>query len=235
MQKKINYWKRHYQQNINNFPDDLIKQVDKTIDKHPVGIDQINLMAKLIKKNLDLKQDYQLLDLCCGNGVITEKIGKFVKKVIAIDISEDLINIAKKYNRNNNIRYIRKNILKINNFFLYKFRYMYMHEALQLFEYNDFKLFLKKFSSVNLPIKILLMSIPDKSKIFLYYNTEEKKNFFQNTIFEDKPHMGKWWEKKELKNLANSCGFACEFLKKNSNIFNSYYRFDAMLKKKIYK
>jgi ubiquinone/menaquinone biosynthesis C-methylase UbiE len=52
-----------------------------------------------------INKDSMVLDVGCGGGRLTTSINKFVKKVIGVDYSKELIKYAKKYNSRKNIAY----------------------------------------------------------------------------------------------------------------------------------
>lgn len=55
--------------------------------------------------NKILQNDFDVLEIACGTGLVTFGIAETVKKIIAIDISSEMINVAKE----------KANKLKINN------------------------------------------------------------------------------------------------------------------------
>jgi len=83
-----------------------------TIGGQEVDDRQVELRVDSIVKNLRLASQDVLLDLCCGNGLLTKKISKYVSHIYAIDFSEGLISIAKAKNNSDNITYIIGDITK---------------------------------------------------------------------------------------------------------------------------
>ena len=61
----------------------------------PVGPDQIGMIDDAITKGLDLRPDDVLLDLCCGNGALTDLIFARCRGGIGVDFTPSLIDIAK--------------------------------------------------------------------------------------------------------------------------------------------
>lgn len=61
---------------------------------------------------LDLKNEDSLLDLACGQGVLSRKI-KPIKKYLGLDLSKDLIKFAKEHNRQNNHEFMVCDLSKI--------------------------------------------------------------------------------------------------------------------------
>ena len=77
-----NRWKSHYKNNVSAYPYDMFKQVDKTVNGMPVDLFQMELIEKAIVEGLSLSQKDQVLDLCCGNGIVTDRISKNVKNIV---------------------------------------------------------------------------------------------------------------------------------------------------------
>jgi ubiquinone/menaquinone biosynthesis C-methylase UbiE len=65
--------------------------------------------AKLINVTARLKSDTKVLEIGCGTGIFTKLLAETQANIIAVDISPDLLNIArrKKY-RHKNVSFINK-------------------------------------------------------------------------------------------------------------------------------
>ena len=90
------FWQKYRLVEINN-ENDLLYQVGRTINKKPISKEESDLYVQDIKNKLKLNGNDVLLDLACGNGIITYELSNYVKKVIGVDFSNPLIANAKKY------------------------------------------------------------------------------------------------------------------------------------------
>jgi hypothetical protein len=106
-----------------------------------------------------------------------------------------------------------------------------MYEALQHFSFNQLEKLLEKLSCLETGALIFFGSIPDKSKLKIYYDSDEKYAFFLECESEGRPHMGRWWLMEEIEHLASAYGFTATLLDQNSLLYTSYYRFNVLLKK----
>src|SRR5271166_6071040 len=88
------------------YDSDSLVQVGKTVGGVPVSIDFVSLIANSIRTALKLARADAVLELCCGNGLITFEIAKVCTKITGIDFSEPLIATARQ-------RYARRNICYI--------------------------------------------------------------------------------------------------------------------------
>jgi 2-polyprenyl-3-methyl-5-hydroxy-6-metoxy-1,4-benzoquinol methylase len=64
-----------------------------------------DIIAEDIMSKLEININDTVLDVCCGNGLITRKIANYSKEVYGLDFSEILIRTAKETNYNKNITY----------------------------------------------------------------------------------------------------------------------------------
>src|SRR5690349_17565385 len=76
-------------------PKDFQSQVMRTPYGKPVGQDQVELIVDGIERGLDIRPHDVLLDLCCGNGVITDPIFARCRGGVRVDFTPYLIEIAR--------------------------------------------------------------------------------------------------------------------------------------------
>ncbi len=70
-----------------------------------------NSIAKL-DHYLDLSQFQDILDVGCGTGALCNVLNQQGLNVIGIDPAEKMLNIAKKRNQGNNVKFIKANIIE---------------------------------------------------------------------------------------------------------------------------
>ena len=85
---------------------DLFVQVGKTVQKQPVQAEVFEAMVRQVVIALEPAPGDNLVDLCCGNGLVTHAVASFVKKIVAIDFAEHLINAARRFRSAPNIHYV---------------------------------------------------------------------------------------------------------------------------------
>lgn len=78
--------------------------------------EEAKLIINLIEKQLPLKPKSKILDLCCGNGRHSIQLSKRGYSVTGIDLSENLLTIARENARKHNtkIRFIQADMRNIN-------------------------------------------------------------------------------------------------------------------------
>lgn len=136
------FWKKHYDQKSKVVGQSLCKQVGKTVDGVEIDDQQLRYITENIIDILHLGHTDVVVDLCCGNGLITRNIAALVKKVIGVDFSEGLIDTAKSESYSGNITYIASDVLLLPQIFFGQSIKYYMYEALQHFSTEMFVKFL---------------------------------------------------------------------------------------------
>jgi cyclopropane fatty-acyl-phospholipid synthase-like methyltransferase len=226
-----NYWEIHFDSNSKTSDGSLFKQVGKTVNGLDVAIYQINLIVENIANALQLKTSDTIIDLCCGNGLITRQLAPLVKKIDAVDFSSSLIDIANEFKKFPNISYITSDVLNLTTQYLSGSNKVVMYEALQHFSFNQMEKLTEKLSCLETGALIFFGSIPDKSKLKNFYDTDKKYAFFLERERESRPHMGRWWTFEEIEHLASAHGFKTKHLHQDSLLYTSHYRFDVLFEK----
>lgn len=222
-----NYW--------NTFPKTVqphehFKQVGKTVNGIPISKYQFELIIESIKDGINLQTTDTVLDLCCGNGLITSELANLLSAIIGIDYSETLINIANTYHRTENIDYRQMSALdalKVDNPILPPFNKIYMYEALQHFRYRDLRSILLNILTVSSEdVIIFIGSIPDKKRLWNFYNTPSRKfDYFLRKII-GKDAIGTWWTKEYIESVCDQIGLRSECILQKEVLYTSHYRFN---------
>lgn len=215
--------------------EDLLFQVGKTVRGKVISKEQLALDVLELNKNLNLNANDRLLDLCCGNGVISLQLSKYVDKVIGLDFSKSYIFNAKRYSCNVNTEYFDINILdqtELNKKLeKYKITKVLMNDCLAYFNPQTLNQIIGTLSNYN--IEIVCSSILDYDKKWSFYNTIKRKwdYFLDIYIYNNKSGIGYWWKKEELIKISNTNNFLCEFYHHQSLNHTGHYRFNMKLKK----
>lgn len=232
--RKLNmrdYWKDLYDTVSKKPGSSLLEQVGKTLNGKPLPDDQVELIAWSAAKALKLTGRDLLIDLCCGNGLITERVAPLVSRAWAVDFSKGLIEVAKRNSAAANIKYAHADVLNLDAGYFAGHRKVLMNESLQHFSESDLRLLLEKMSIVEEGSLIYFAGIPDREKLGIYYDTPEKMAFYESREQEGRPHMGRWWLQAEICAIASSLGFRPAVVPQQPSMVTSYYRFDVLLEK----
>jgi hypothetical protein len=212
---------------------DLLVQVGKTINKLPVSETDLDLIAQDICEKLKLTKTDLLLEMCCGNGIITEKISKKVQKMLAFDFTPHLINSAIKFNTEKNIDYQIGNANE-DFFELFnpnaKIEKFLMSFSLGYFTANELEQILIRLKTQTDKILFYITEVPIDEFKWNFYNTKKRKeNYLKNMKKNDfNDGMGRWWKKNELIDIGKRLGLRVEFYETSSRQFN--YRLNVLYK-----
>ncbi len=131
----------------------------------------------------------------------------------------------------NNIEYINCDVLELDSKYLKGKKKILMYEALQHFSTLQLRKLLLHITKLESGSLFMIGSVPDKKKLNVYYNTPEKLKFYLQREKLRKPHMGRWWLKKELSQLVSEYDLNLTILPQPSKLYTAYYRFNVLLEK----
>jgi cyclopropane fatty-acyl-phospholipid synthase-like methyltransferase len=225
------YWKNYFDSISKQFDGLPLKQVGKTINGQEVSEHHVKVIVENITEVLRLNAKDSVVDLCCGNGLITRQLAPHVKEVVGVDFSSGLIEAAEKCNSFHNIKYVTSDVLNLNAKYFSGLKKIVMYEALQLLSEQQFGALLDDLKGLASGSLVFLGSIPNKEKFSVYYDTEEKIAFQKQRESEGRPHMGRWWLMNEIGQLASTRGFKTTFLPQDPTLYTAYYRYDFLLEK----
>ena len=219
--------------NWEKFWDNVAKTSTNEIEQvQRKDFNSIILTTQNIHSKLQIDENDTVLDVCCGNGLITNEIAKKCKSIIGVDLSNILIENAKQ--NYPNIKFIKANATelsqKINP---HTFDKIYLQFS---FQYLDKKKEGEKVISEMLKIlkpngKIFIGDIPDKEKLWTYYNSLEKRFFYIISVIKKKKKLGKFWNKKELDSICHKKRVKGKVLEQPQNLPYANYRFDYLIEK----
>jgi len=220
----------------NTFPgqideSDFLRQVGRTVNGKPISRSSINLIVKDILFKLDIKITDCLLDLCCGNGLITAQLASHCNHITGVDFSAQLIRIANRHFVRENIIYETADVRELpDKLRRFPFTKILMNACIQHFEVNETRLVFESLqNSASSGAPILLTSIPDKLRLWDFYNTPERRAEYHLRIKDNTEAIGTWWTQQEFSALATSFGYTTQFFQQSSDLDTAHYRFDVLL------
>ena len=213
---------------------DFLWQVGKTVDGEEVAQKQVDLIVKTVKDRLDLSQDDLVLDVGCGNGLLTKRVSEFAKEVTGIELTQELYEIALDYNNAKNIRYINKSIFDIDTAqYGGKYTKVYLYEVVQHFSVGETDRLIDILKSLtNEKAIIFLGGILDIEKRWSFFDTDERRRRYFDSVLSGADPLGTWYYKDYFKYLAEKQGLLAECYPQNSELYTRHYRFDCVMRKK---
>lgn len=226
------YWKNFWQSHAISAIDGHSQyQVLRTLNKKPISDEQFSEILEYVKEKIKLEKKDDVLDLCCGNGLITTFLSSGCKSVTGVDFAEGLTSIIdlKSFK---NISLIVEDIRKVK-FQQESFDKVILYAGLQyLSEKETVFLFENVMNWLRADGLFLIADIPDRERIWNFFNSQERERVYFDTLKDDKPIVGTWFEEEWLAKLGKYAGFSeVEMLAQPVGFPYAHYRFDLLLRK----
>lgn len=229
-------WCAHWEQFPSRFGEtEFLKQVGKTLHGRPISAIQFQRLIENVTCALRLGPADSLLDLCCGNGYLTAHLARSCHRVVGVDYSWPLIQIARRYHQPSHLRYYHlraENLGGLPPKDRGPFTRVLLYEALQHFPQQALPALLEGIDEVAAPgALVFLGSIPERAARRRFYNTAGRRlaACWQGLFGRDP--LGTWWEPREILAIAESRGWEAEFFEQPGELHTSHYRFDVRLTK----
>ena len=227
------FWQTYRKTEVKN-EKDLYFEVGKTVNQQPISEASFKLSIELVARDLKLNANDRLLELCCGNGLMSLPLAALVSEVYAVDFAEHLTENARRFRQAPNITYICADAVSYMTDLAASKRYVpskiLLGDALGYFEPESLGDILR--SAIRLTDNrfiFLVTGIPSDELKGSFYNTPERaKRYEKNQRREDNTNdgLGRWWQTYELKRLARDCGL--RLVVKNQPPDLSTFRVDAI-------
>jgi len=225
------YPKFSYDEHARNCaPDDFLGQTRRTIRGVAVSDDQIQMIIKAMSAGLDLGRNDTLLELACGNGVLSHLLFDSCKEYLGVDLSEYLISVAKqnfevlpsyRFAVQGAIEYVRQEPQpeRFSKVLCYAgFQYFSANEATEIL-----KSVFEKFSNVQ---TVFIGSLPDKDQAAKFYKENQPG---AEELLDCSTAIGVWRTRSEFAQIASNAGWKVKLVTMPDEFHASYYRFDALL------
>lgn len=225
-------WKRYWSTYPRRFErTEYLKQVKNTVRGVPVSDALIDNVVEVTAGRLGLEPQDALLDLCCGNGLVTKALARRCRRVVGVDFSEPLIDVARSDHAAANVEYELcdvRHLDRLRGRVEARFTKVLMIAGLQYLQHRDLAPIVE--GVLGLPSRpqiMLFTAVPDRDKRELYYDGTRKRVRRALDVMLGRDQMGTWWQKSFVERIAAEAGFGCRFYDDDAQ--GSRYRFDVAL------
>jgi cyclopropane fatty-acyl-phospholipid synthase-like methyltransferase len=212
-------------------PREFLSQVERTVGGRPIDEKQIRLAVEAARVALCLTATDCLLDLCCGNGLLTIRLAAVCQSSYAVDFSEYLIEIARRHHTAPTLKYIHCPVtgLGLMQFGGRRPNKICMITALQYFTKATLKRLLGGLSNLaDAPATLYFSDVPDVDRLYEFYDTAERRADFERRRAAGNEAVGTWWSRQDLAELLAGEDYLAEFRDQDSRRFGAHYRFDLV-------
>lgn len=226
-------WKKHFAEVATTYEEtDFLRQVEKTVAGQPISPAELQTQVESVAQGLGLSPEDTVLDLCCGNGIMTTRIATACSRVVGIDFAEPLVRIALKYHNPANVSYYCMGVLDpaVRTLPELPFTKVYMYDSLQHFSEDEWPALLDQLLATTAPGSVAFFGgVPDIDRIWEFYNTEERRQDYYRRKREGREAIGTWWNRLTVERAALEKGFECDILPQPPSVNTAHYRFNVRL------
>ncbi len=222
------YWQQYWNRKTNSSNPQI--QVGRTKYGEPISEGQLNREIESLIRTIGIEANDIVIDLCCGNGSITRIIAEKARRILAVDYSKPLLDLAPKNLPNVEFFYSDARKFNFNEFNFNKLIWLF---SIQHFTLKESAVILKKaIKSIPKGGRILIADVPDMTKKFDFFEGEEAVTFYFDKLTSFGCPIGTWYDQ----NWFISLGFwlkasKVEIIQKPNFHFNHQYRFDVIIEK----
>lgn len=212
---------------------ELLAAVGRTVGGAPVGEDQVAILARHLAAVLPLGPADRLLDIGCGNGVVTQLLAARCGFVLGVDFSAPLLEAARRTLGRENVAYRQADVRDLSATLLreHALNCATSSEVLQHLGPGDLRrLILVLSEGLGPGWRVLLSGIPEAERIRAFYDTPERWRAHQAALEDGTDRMGRWWSFEEIAAVAAELGIAAERVGQPAGLYTAHYRFDVLLR-----
>ena len=211
----------------------FLKQVGHTEYGQPISAQQFDGMTGQLHDLLDLQPDDRLLDLACGNGVVTARLARDCAQAVGVDLSPRLIELASANHTSANTRYFTgdlRHLADIPELRGMRFSKVLMSAALQHFSPPELEPLLRSILALCTPDPVIVFSfIPEDGKQRHLFNTPRRRLTRAWLRLTGRDGFGHWWRKPVLTDTCAWLGLSCSFHAIDDRLMAASYRFNMRI------
>jgi cyclopropane fatty-acyl-phospholipid synthase-like methyltransferase len=220
------FWRDHGRQAAASDPH---SQVLRTFNKKPISEEDWRFTLSEIEGKFPISEEDDLLDLCCGNGLLTATYAGRCASITAVDISPELLAVL-------NAQALPGVTTKCADmrdasFTSGAFSKIMFYAAIQYLDHAETVSLFRNFSNWLRPGGLVLIGdIPDSNRLWSFYNTPERRHTYFQNLLAERDVVGTWFDPKWVEQLAMDCGFSTyQHMAQDTRLLNAHYRFDVKL------
>ncbi|MEZ4772395.1 MAG: class I SAM-dependent methyltransferase [Bacteroidia bacterium] len=206
-------------------------QVARLLGEKPLTEAQLHRIAAHIVVQLDLQPDHTLLDVCCGNGMLTRLLAEECTATLGVDISPEQIQLANTHFSSPTIRYQVADALALTSHVEGPFDRINLYFSFQYLDsYKKGRAAIMGMAALLKPGgKIFIGDVPDDAKIAVFFPSQMARFRYRISHFLGRHPMGKFWKEAEFQKICREVGLNCEKRTQPGDLPYAAYRVDYVI------
>jgi SAM-dependent methyltransferase len=225
------YWHKFWREHGDRTRDaDAQTQVLRTVQGRPVPETTIELLLAQVRALVGPTKECRVLDLCCGNGVLSEELARGAKEVLGVDLSPGLIASARERQASN--LEFRCADVRALDFPPARFERILLYAGLQYFSEDEAVALLGRARGWMSETGVLVLGdVPDIGCRWKFFDSEVRRRGYFCSLQAGEPLIGTWFERAWIRYAGEFAGFASiEILDQKPSLPYAHFRFDARLR-----
>jgi ubiquinone/menaquinone biosynthesis C-methylase UbiE len=226
-------WKAFWNDSPQVHDPDLGRQVGRTFQQVSYSEGQLDFVAARLLTLVDASADKTLLDLACGNGLVTSRLASQVRRITGVDFSCPLIEIARTRCARSNVDYVVGDAVALEGV---RGRYdcVVISAAFQFFDTRQARKLLQGLAGVVADRgRVVLGDVADGDRIWKFYRGVGGRVRYVLDLIRRRPIIGHWWRPDALRRIAREAGWTTSIHYQPADLPNHYFRYDAVLERVI--
>ncbi|WP_158545822.1 class I SAM-dependent methyltransferase [Thalassococcus profundi] len=210
----------------------LFWQVGHTHQGQPIGPAQFEAMLAALLAQLDPAPRSTLLELCCGNGVVTRALAGHFAHTVAMDFSAEMIRVAKAECAAPNLDYRVADAKRLPDDLGGGFDRVLMNAALQHFSKAEFRDLLVRLKTMTAPgARLLFAFVPDAARRDAFDRRLNPGLRLRLRRLLGRDLVTHWYGADEVRAICADLGLSARFTDADPAIAGAWYRHDILIER----
>lgn len=220
-------WQEYWNQ-LARAESDPQRQVARVKNQRQLGAEDTDAVVWHLSRLLDLKPTDKLLDLCCGNGLLTRQFARNCERVVGIDLAPAMIESARQHSARPNVQYLQGNATEAKQIVEGPFDKIILQFSFQYLSREEGEKAVRGMKRLLKPGGIIVLGdVPDWSRLHVFYPSFLARIKYRIQRWRGTDQMGKFWSEQEMEQISS--GLHVEKLEQPAHLPYSDYRVDYRL------
>jgi cyclopropane fatty-acyl-phospholipid synthase-like methyltransferase len=220
------FWRKHATESQRAEP---LRQVLRLQSGQPVAPDTVAAIVASVTDLLEPSPGHTLLDLGCGNGLLTRHLFDKFGRVLAVDVSAEFTTQLG-LSAPSHVAAWQADVATVELPPASVDRVLCYSVAQYLSEAELAGLFLRMRSWMRVGGLAVIGDIPDVTRMWMFFNSIERERAHFDALVCGRPIIGHWFDPVWLTKLARHAGFEAEIRPQPARLPYQHYRFDLIMR-----